>query len=75
MYISQSYYESLIGRKITLLSSNIKDLSCQKTHPQGRIIGVTKCQQLIIHWYSQNHPNYLINLETDRVHFHDKQKV
>lgn len=75
MYISKSYLQSLIGRKITLLESDLDDFKYLKLKPTGRIIGVTPCQQLIVKWFTKNHPNITIDLERDQIYIHAKQKT
>ena len=75
MYISKSYLQSLIGRKITLMKSDLDDFKNLKLKPTGRIIGVTPCQQLIIKWFTPHHPNITVDLETDRIHIYAKQKT
>lgn len=70
MFISQSYLQSLIGRKITLLESDLPDFQKLHKKPKGKIIDVTPDQQLIIKWFTQHHPNYTIDITTDRIHIH-----
>ena len=73
MIIADSYLRSLVGCKITVLDSNLKEFTRFKRKPQGRIINVTSCGQLVVKWYSTHHPNYLIDLNTDKVHIHAKK--
>lgn len=65
--------QSFIGKKITLLDSNIQDFKKLTTKPKGRIINVTTDQQLVVRWFTQNHPNYTIDIMSDRIFIHEQK--
>lgn len=72
MIIKTSYLKSLIGKKVTLLYSNMSDFYRPNiTNPIGRIVNITKDGRLIINWYTTYHNNYNINIFEDKFRIHE----
>ena len=72
MIIKTSYLKTLIGKKITLLESNLIDFYRPNTNnPIGRIIDITNDGRLIINWYTTHHNKYDINIFEDKFRIHD----
>lgn len=70
MIIKKTYLKTLIGKKVTLLDSNLTDFyKPNSLNPTGRIINITDDGRLIIHWYTNFHNKYDINI------FEDKFKI
>lgn len=70
MIISNDYLKSLAGFKITLLESNLTEFKLLRTKPTGKIIDVTPDNQLKVYWYTNNHPNYTIDVTEDKFIIH-----
>lgn len=76
--ILTDYYESLIGKKITLYFTNIKDFNpyqLQKGDIRGRIIDITPCGQFVVKWYSKGHPNYTVDPQNDKFRIHTNATI
>ena len=70
MIIKKSYLKTLIGKKVTLLDSNLTDFyKPNLINPNGRIINITDDGRLIVNWYTNFHNKYDINI------FEDKFKI
>ena len=72
MIITQSYLKKLIGKKITLIKSNLIDF--HKTNapdPVGRILTVTNDGRFIVKWYTIHHNPYDVNIFEDEFIIHD----
>lgn len=72
MIIKTSYLKTLIGKKVTLLESNLVDFYRPNvTNPVGRIINTTKDGRLIVKWYTSHHNQYDINIFEDKFKIHE----
>lgn len=72
MIVKPSYLKTLIGKKVTLLHSNISDFYRPNiTNPIDRIINITKDGRLIVNWYTNFHNKYDINIFEDNFKIHE----
>lgn len=72
MIIKTSYLKTLIGKKVTLLKSNLSDFHrTNLVNPVGRVVNITNDGQLIVSWYTTHHNTYNIDIFEDEFEIYD----